>query len=104
MNQFRHTDEQIASALRQAESGRTRADIYCKLGVSEPTVCRQKKLVAGMGKVEIPQPEQLKEEKANQMRPLADLSLDERLRLACHARQCGEDATEYAHAALVDER
>ncbi len=37
MKQKRSTDEQIAFALRQAESGTAVAEICRKLGVSEPT-------------------------------------------------------------------
>jgi transposase-like protein len=37
MKQKRYTDEQIAFALRQAESGAAVAEICGKLGVSEPT-------------------------------------------------------------------
>ena len=37
MKQKRCTDEQIAFALRQAESGTEVAKICCKLGVLEPT-------------------------------------------------------------------
>jgi putative transposase len=39
----RYTDEQIAFALRQAESGTAVAEICRKLGISEPTFYRWKK-------------------------------------------------------------
>ena len=40
MQQKRYTDERIAFALRQAESGTAVAGICRKLGVSEPTFYR----------------------------------------------------------------
>jgi putative transposase len=43
MKQKRYTYEQIAFALRQAESGTTAAEICRKLGVSEPTFYRWKR-------------------------------------------------------------
>ena len=76
MKQKRHTDEQIAFALRQAESGTAVAEICRKLGVSEPTFYRWKKQFAGMGTVEIRRLKQLEEENAKLKRLVADLSLD----------------------------
>ena len=76
MKQKRYTDEQIAFALRQAESGTTVAEICRKLGVSEPTFYRWKKQFAGMGTVEIRRLKQLEEENAKLKRLVADLSLD----------------------------
>ncbi len=76
MKQKRYTDEQIAFALRQAESGTAAAEICRKLGVSEPTFYRWKKQFAGMGTVEIRRLKQLEEENAKLKRLVADLSLD----------------------------
>jgi putative transposase len=76
MKQKRYTDEQIAFALRQAESGTAVAAICRKLGVSEPTFYRWKKQFAGMGTVEIRRLKQLEEENAKLKRLVADLSLD----------------------------
>jgi putative transposase len=76
MKQKRYTDEQIAFALRQAESGTAVAEICRKLGVSEPTFYRRKKQFAGMGTVEIRRLKQLEEENAKLKRLVADLSLD----------------------------
>jgi putative transposase len=76
MKQKRYTDEQIAFALRQAESGTAVAEICRKLGVSEPTFHRWKKQFAGMGTVEIRRLKQLEEENAKLKRLVADLSLD----------------------------
>ncbi len=49
MKQKRYTDEQIAFALRQAESGTAVAEICRKLGVSEPTFYRWKNSSPGWG-------------------------------------------------------
>ena len=76
MKQKRYTDEQIAFALRQAESGTAVAEICRKLGVSEPTFYRWKKQFAGMGTVEIRRLKQLEEENTKLKRLVADLSLD----------------------------
>ena len=76
MKQKRYTDEQIAFALRQAESGTAVMEICRKLGVSEPTFYRWKKQFAGMGTVEIRRLKQLEEENAKLKRLVADLSLD----------------------------
>ena len=76
MKQKRYADEQIAFALRQAESGTAVAEICRKLGISEPTFYRWKKQFAGMGTVEIRRLKQLEEENAKLKRLVADLSLD----------------------------
>ena len=76
MKRKRYTDEQIAFALRQAETGTSVEEICRKLGVSEPTFYRWKKQFAGMGTVEIRRLKQLEEENAKLKRLVADLSLD----------------------------
>jgi putative transposase len=82
MKQKRYTDEQIAFALRQAESGTAVAEICRKLGVSEPTFYRWKKQFAGMGTVEIRRLKQRqglaarRTNNAKLKRLVADLSLD----------------------------
>jgi putative transposase len=72
----RYADEQIAFALRQAESGTPVEEICRKMGVSEPTFYRWKKQFAGKGVVEIRRLKQLEEENAKLKRLLADLTLD----------------------------
>ena len=49
MKRKRFSEEQIAFALRQAEGGTTIEEICRKMGVSEPTFYRWKKVYAGMG-------------------------------------------------------
>ncbi len=76
MKRKRFTDEQVAFALRHAESGTAVDEICRKLGVSEATFYRWKKQFAGMGVVEIRRLKQLEEENAKLKRLVADLSLD----------------------------
>lgn len=53
MKKSRFTDEQIAYALRQAESGVSVEEVCRKLGVSQQTFYRWKKKFAGMGVAEL---------------------------------------------------
>ena len=64
MKRKRFSEEQIAFALRQAESGTTIEEICRKMGVSEPTFYRWKKVYAGMGVSEIRRLKQLEDENA----------------------------------------
>ena len=48
MGKKHFTEEQIAFALRQAESGTSVAEIIRKLGISEQTFYRWKKRFAGL--------------------------------------------------------
>jgi putative transposase len=72
----RFLEEQIAFALRQAESGTTIEEICRKMGISEPTFYRWKKVYAGMGVTEIRRLKQLEDENAKLKRVVADLTLD----------------------------
>lgn len=90
MKQKRYTDEQIAFALRQAESGTAVAEICRKLGVSEPTFYRWKKQFAGMGTVEIRRLKQLEEENVKLKRLVADLSLDKTMLQDVLRKKSGE--------------
>ena len=76
MKRKRYSDEQIAFALRQADSGTAVEEICRKLGVSEATFYRWKKQFAGMGMVEFRRLKQLEEENTKLKRLVADLSLD----------------------------
>ena len=70
------SEEQIAFALRQAESGTPVAEICRRLGVSEASFYRWKKVYAGMGVSEIRRLEQLEDENTKLKRLVADLTLD----------------------------
>ncbi len=61
MPKKRFTDEQIAFALRQADGGTSVGEICRKMGVSEATFYRWKKVYAGMGVAEIRRLKQLEE-------------------------------------------
>jgi putative transposase len=76
MKRKRYTDEQIAFALRQAESGAAVEEICRRMGAPEPAFRRWKKQLAGMGVVEIRRLKQLEEENAKLKRLVADLTLD----------------------------
>lgn len=76
MKRKRFSEEQIAFALRQAESGTTIEEICRKMGISEPTFYRWKKVYAGMGVSEIRRLKQLEDENAKLKRVVADLTLD----------------------------
>ena len=76
MPRKRFTNEQIAFALRQSESGTTVEEICRKMGVSEPTFYRWKKQFVGLGVPEIRRLKQLEEENGRLKRLVADLTLD----------------------------
>ena len=76
MKRKRFSEEQIAFALRQADSGTTIEEICRKMGISEPTFYRWKKVYAGMGVTEIRRLKQLEDENAKLKRVVADLTLD----------------------------
>jgi putative transposase len=76
MKRSQYTEEQIAFALRQAESGTPVAEVIRKMGITEPTFYRWKKQFAGMGVAEIRRLKQLEDENARLKRLVADLTLD----------------------------
>ena len=79
MKRKRYTDEQIAFALRQAESGTPVVEIVRKMGISEQTFYRWKKHYAGLGVAELRRLKQLEEEHKKLKSLVADLSLDKRM-------------------------
>lgn len=79
MRRKRYSDEQVAFALRQAESGTAVEEICRKMGVSEPTFYRWKKQFAGMGLPEIRPLKQLEDENRKLKQLVADLSLDKHI-------------------------
>ena len=76
MKKGRFTEEQIAFALRQAETGTAVAEVIRKMGLSEQTFYRWKKQYAGMGVAELRRLKQLEEENRKLKQLVADLSLD----------------------------
>ena len=79
MKKTRYTEEQIAFALKQAETG-TRVEEVCrKMGISEATFYNWKKKSGGMGVTELRRLRQLEEENNRLKRLVADLSLDKEM-------------------------
>ena len=76
MKKARFTEEQVAFALRQAETGTAVAEVIRKMGLSEQTFYRWKKQYAGMGVAELRRLKQLEEENRKLKQLVADLSLD----------------------------
>lgn len=79
MKKSRFTEEQIAFALRQAESGTVVAEVCRKMGVSEATFYNWKKKYGGLGVTELRRLKQLEEENTRLKRMVADLSLDKQM-------------------------
>ena len=76
MKKTRYTEEQIAFALKQAETG-TRVEEVCrKMGISEATFYNWKKKFGGMGVTEL---RRLEEENHRLKRLVADLSLNKEM-------------------------
>lgn len=79
MKKTRYTEEQIAFALKQAETG-TRVEEVCrKMGISEATFYNWKKKFGGMGVTELRRQRQLEEENQRLKKLVADLSLDKEM-------------------------
>ncbi len=79
MKRKRFTEEQIAYALRQAESGTPVAEICRKLGVTEQSFYRWKRKYQGMGIAELRRLKQLEKENRELKKLVADLSLDKQM-------------------------
>jgi putative transposase len=79
MKKSKFTEEQIAYALRQVESGTPPADVCRQLGVSEATFYIWKKKYAHLGVAELRKLRSLEEENSRLKRLVADLSLDKHM-------------------------
>jgi putative transposase len=79
MKRSRYSDEQIAYALRQAESGTAVADVCRQLGIAEATFYVWKKKYANLGATELRELRLLREENAKLKRLVAELSLDKHI-------------------------
>ena len=73
------TEAQIAFALRQASSGTPIAEITRKMGITDVTFYRWRKLYANLGISEIRRLRQLEEENHRLKRLVADLTLDKQM-------------------------
>ena len=79
MKKKRYTDEQIAYALQQAESGTPIVEVCRKLGVSEATFYSWRRKFAGMGVAELRELRLLRHENRKLKQLVADLSLDKHM-------------------------
>lgn len=75
----RYTEEQIAYALKQAETGTPVAEVLRRMGISEQTFYRWKKLYSGLGVGELRRLKQLEDENRKLKQLVADLSLDKHI-------------------------
>ena len=76
MKKSRFTEEQIAFALKQAETGTAIEEVCRKMAISQQTFYRWKKKFAGLGVPELRRLKQLEEENRKLKQLVADLSLD----------------------------
>ena len=79
MKKSRFTDQQIAFALKQAESGVPVEEVCRKLGVSQQTFYRWKKKFGGLDAAEVRRLKLLEEENKKLKSLVADLSLDKQI-------------------------
>ena len=79
MKSSRYTAEQIAFALRQAESGTAVLEVCRKMGIVEQTFYRWKKRFVGMGVAQVRRLKVLEEENRKLRQLVADLSLDKQM-------------------------
>ena len=79
MKKTRHTEEQIAFALKQAETGTAVSEVIRRMGISEQTFYRWKKVYGGLGVGELRRLKLLEEENRKLKQLVADLSLDKHI-------------------------
>lgn len=79
MKKTRFTEQQIAFALKQAETGTPVSEVTRKLGISEVTFYNWKKKYGGMAVTELRRLKQLEDENARLKKIVADLSLDKEM-------------------------
>jgi putative transposase len=79
MKKSRYTAEQIAFALRQAETGTPVPEICRKMGICEQSFYRWKKKYLGMGVLEVRRLNVLEQENSKLKQLVADLSLDKQM-------------------------
>ena len=79
MKRSKFSEEQVAFALRQAESGTPVKEVCRQLGVSEATFYVWRKKYASLGVSELRRLRQLEEENGRLKRVVADLTLDKHI-------------------------
>ena len=88
MKETKFTEQQIAFALRQAETGTRVTEVCRKLGISDATFYNWKKKYGGLGVSELRRLKQLEEENRQLKRMVADLSLDKQMLQDVLAKKC----------------
>ena len=76
MKKSKFTEQQIAFALRQAETGTKVKDVIRQLGITEQTFYRWKRKFGGLGPSELRKLRMLEDENRKLKQMVADLSLD----------------------------
>lgn len=79
MKKSKFSEQQIAFALHQAQTGTPVAEVVRKMGICEPTFYRWKKQYGGIGPGELRKLRQLEEENRQLKKLVADLSLDKHM-------------------------
>lgn len=79
MKKSRFTDQQIAFALHQAETGTSVEEVCRKIGISQATFFRWKKVYGGLMPSEVRKLKQLQEENGRLRKLVADLTLDKEM-------------------------
>lgn len=79
MKKSKYTDEQIAFALKQADTGTRVEEICRKMGISQATFYNWKKKFGGLGLTEMRRLKQLEDENRRLKGLVADLSLDKEM-------------------------
>ena len=79
MKRSKFTEQQIAFALQQAETGASVEEVCRKMGISPATFFRWKKVYGGLMPSEVRKLKQLQEENARLRKLVADLALDKEM-------------------------
>jgi putative transposase len=79
MKKSRFTEQQIAFALQQAETGTSVEEVCRKLGISQATFFRWKKVYGGLMPSEVRKLKHLEEENTRLRKLVADLTLDKEM-------------------------
>jgi len=79
MKKSKFTDQQIAFALHQAETGTSVEEVCRKIGISQATFFRWKKVYGGLMPSEVRKLKQLQEENGRLRKLVADLTLDKEM-------------------------
>lgn len=79
MKKSQFTDQQIAFALQQAEGGTPIEEVCRKMGISQATFFRWKKVYGGLMPSEVRKLKHLEEENRRLRKLVADLTLDKEM-------------------------